>query len=157
MVAPVAKAAARKAANDPGAAVLIGVVALVVVSTMVKKAAGLPGEVLGDVGGALGAGWGRFRQFGEVDIPEFTDRALVYPAELTDQAVAAAWDQSRSVVTGFWQGPLNDDDPGPEYYAKVHYDTSGVPVAVPAEINRTAKGIGRGIRSALGDWSIPGF
>ena len=157
VVAPVAKAAARKAASDPGAAVLIGVVALVVVSTMVKKAAGLPGEVLGDLGGALGAGWDRFREFGEVDIPEFTDRALEYPAELTDKAVAAAWDQSRSVVTGFWQGELNEDDPGPEYYTKTYYDDSGVPIAVPVEINRTAKGIGRGIRRAIGDWSIPGF
>jgi hypothetical protein len=144
----VAKAAARKAANDPGAAVLIGVVALVVVSTMVKKAAGLPGDV-------LGMGWDRLRDFGEVDIPAFTDRALVYPAELTDQAVAAAWDQSRSVVTGFWQGPLDDEDPA--YYAKVHYDPGGVPVAVPVEINRTAKRLGRGIRRAIGDWSIPGF
>jgi len=157
MVAPVAKAAARKAANDPGAAVLIGVVALVVVSTMVKKAAGLPGEVLGDVGDALGAGWDRFREFGEVDIPAFTDRALVYPAELTDQAVAAAWRQSGSVISGFWQGELDEDSPGPEYYAKVHYDPGGVPVAVPVEINRTAKGIGRGLRRAIGDWSIPGF
>ena len=157
MVAPVAKAAARKAASDPGSAVLIGVIALVVVSTMVKRAAGLPGEVLGDLGGALGSGWNRFREFGEVDIPEFTDKALAYPAELTDQAVAAAWDQSRSVVSGFWQGDLDEDDPGPEYYGKVHYDPSGVPVAVPVEINRTAKGIGRGIRRAIGDWSIPGF
>jgi len=150
MVAPVAKAAARKAASDPGAAVLVGVIALVVVSTMVKKAAGLPGE-------ALGAAWSRFREFGEVDVGKATTKALVYPAELTDKAVAAAWGQSRSVVTGFWQGELDEDDPGPEYYGRVHYDPSGVPIAVPVEINRTAKGIGRAIRRGIGDWSIPGF
>lgn len=157
MAANVGRKAARKAASDPGAAILIGVVAMVVVSTMVKKAAGLPGELLGDLGGALGTGWDRAREFGEQDIPEFTTKALVYPAELTDQAVAAAWGQSRSVVSGFWQGELDEDSPGSEYYAKVHYDPSGVAVAVPVEINRTAKGIGRGIRRAIGDWSIPGF
>lgn len=157
MVAPAAVAAGKKAAENPGPAILIGVVALVVVSTMVKKAAGLPGEALGAVGDALGMGWDRFREFGEVDIPELTDRALLYPAELTDQATEAAWRQSRSVVSGFWQGELDEDDPGPEYYGKVHYDAAGVPIAVPVETDRTAKNIGRVIRGAVGDWSIPGF
>jgi len=153
MVAPVAKAGAkvgRKAASDPGSAVLIGVIGLVIVGTMFKRAAGLPGEVLGDA-------WSRFREFGEADIPEFTSRALLYPSELTDEAVSAAWGQSKSVVSGFWQGELDEDDPGPEYYGKVHYDAAGVPIAVPVETDRTAKNIGRGIRRAIGDWSIPGF
>jgi len=157
VVAPVAIAAGKKAAGDPVTMVLVGVVALVVVSTMVKKATGLPGEALGAVGDALGMGWDRFREFGEVNIPEFTDRALVYPAELTDKAMAAAWRQSGSIVSGFWQGELDEDDPGPEYYGKVHYDVAGVPIAVPAETDRTAKNIGRVIRGAVGDWSIPGF
>jgi hypothetical protein len=82
---------------------------------------------------------------------------LLYPSEVADDAFAAAWGQSKSVFTGFWQGGLGEDDPGPEYYGKVHYDQSGVAIAVPTEVNRTAKGIGRAIRGAIGDWSIPGF
>jgi hypothetical protein len=82
---------------------------------------------------------------------------LLYPSEVADDAFAAAWGQSSSVVAGFWQGKLDEDDPGPEYYGKVHYDQSGVPIAVPVEVNRTAKGIGRAIRSGVGDWSLPGF
>jgi len=153
MVVPVAKAAAkvgRKAASDPGSAVLIGVIGLVIVGTMFKRAAGLPGEVLGDA-------WSRFRKFGEADIPGFTSRALLYPSQLTDEAVSATWGQSKSVVSGFWQGELDEDDPGPEYYGKVHYDAAGVPIAVPVETDRTAKNIGRAIRRAFGDWSVPGF
>jgi len=155
--APVARAAARKATDNPGAVLLVGVIGLVVVGTMLNRAAGLPGELLGGVRETLGGAWDRFREFGEVDVPNLTDRALLYPSELADEALATAWGQSRSVVTGFWQGDLNDDDPGPEYYGRVHYDTSGVPIAVPTEVNRTAKGIGRAIRDALGDWSIPGL
>lgn len=161
MVAPVAIAAGKKVADNPGAAVLIGVIGLVVVGSMLNRAAGLPGELLGEVRETLGGAWDRFREFGEVDVPNITNRALRYPSEavqeVTDEALAAAWGQSRSVVTGFWQGDLDEDDPGPEYYGKVHYDQSGVPIAVPAEINRTAKGIGRAIRGAVGDWSLPGF
>jgi len=157
MVAPVAIAAGRKAAGNPGAVLLIGVLGLVVVGSMLNRAAGLPGELLGDVGETLGGAWDRFREFGEVDVPNLTNRVLLYPSEVTNDAIAAAWGQSRSVVTGFWQGDLDEDDPGPEYYGRVHYDQSGVPIAVPAEVDRTAKGIGRAIRGAVGDWSIPGF
>jgi len=155
--APVARAAARKAADDPANAILLGVIGLVVVGTMMKRATGLPGELLGDVGEKLGGAWDRFREFGEEDVPNLMNRALLYPSEVTNDAIAAAWGQSRSVVTGFWQGDLDEDDPGPEYYGKVHYDQSGVPIAVPTEVDRTAKGIGRAIRRAVGDWSIPGF
>jgi len=155
--APVARAAARKAADNPDAMLLIGVIGLVVVGSMLNRAASLPGELLGGVGEKLGGAWDRFREFGEVDVPNLTNRALLYPSEVADDALAAAWGQSRSVVTGFWQGDLDQDDPGPEYYGRVHYDDAGVPIAVPAEVNRTAKGIGRAIRGALGDWSIPGL
>jgi len=155
--APVARKAARKAADDPANAILLGVIGLVVVGSMLNRAASLPGELLGDVGEKLGGAWDRFREFGEVDVPNLTNRALLYPSEVTNDAIAAAWGQSRSVVTGFWQGDLDEDDPGPEYYGKVHYDQSGVPIAVPTEVDRTAKGIGRAIRSGLGDWSLPGF
>jgi len=148
MVAPAAVAAGKKAAGNPGGLLLVGGIALLFLARGIKGIPELPD---------LSVPWDRFREFGEVDIPEFTDRALVYPAELTDQAVDAAWRQSGSVVSGFWQGELDEDSPGPEYYAEVHYDPSGVPVAVPVEVNRTAKRIGRGIRNALGDWSIPGF
>jgi len=155
--APLARKAARKAADNPDAMLLIGVIGLVVVGSMMKRAAGLPGELIGNVGETLGGAWDRFREFGEVDVPDLTNRALLWPSEVTNDALAAAWGQSRSVVTGFWQGDLDQDDPGPEYYGKVHYDQSGVPIAVPTEVNRTAKGIGRAIRGAVGDWSIPGF
>jgi len=148
--APVAKAAARKAAADPGNAILLGLIGLVVVGTMVKRAADLPGEL-------LGGAWDRFREFGESDIPDFTNRVLLYPSELADDTLAVGLRQSRSVFKGFFQGELDEDSPGPEYYAKVHYDESGVPIAVPVETNRTAKGIGRALRRAVGDWSIPGF
>jgi len=157
MVAPVAIAAGKKAVDNPSAALLIGVIGLVVVGSMLNRAAGLPGELLGNVGETLGGAWDRFREFGEVDIPNLTNRALLYPSEVTNDAIAAAWGQSRSVVTGFWQGDLDQDDPGPEYYGRVHYDPSGVPIAVPTEVDRTAKGIGRALRDAVGDWSIPGF
>jgi len=168
----VAKTAARKTADDPTNAILIGVVGLVVVGTMLNRAAGLSGELLGGawnriaglpgelLGGAretLGEAWFGFRKFGEEDVPNLTTKVLLYPSEATNDALAAAWGQSRSVVSGFWQGALDEDDPGPEYYGKVHYDPSGVPIAVPTEVDRTAKGIGRAIRSGLGDWSIPGF
>jgi len=149
---PVAKAAARKAADNPGAVLLIGAIGLVMLSQAVKAIPTIP-----DIGETLGGSWDRFREFGEVDVPNLTNRALLYPSEVTDDAIAAAWGQSRSVVTGFWQGDLDQDDPGPDYYGRVHYDDAGVPIAVPAEVNRTAKGIGRAIRGAVGDWSIPGF
>jgi len=172
MAAPIAIAAAKKAADNPGPALLVGVIGLMVVGSMLNRAAGLPGELLGGawnriaglpgelLGGAretVGGAWFRFREFGEVDVPNLTTRALLYPTDVTNDALAAAAAASRSVVTGFWQGDLDEDDPGPEYYGKVHYDQSGVPIAVPAEVNRTAKGIGRAIRGAVGDWSIPGF
>ena len=170
--APVAKAAARKAKDNPDAALLIGVIGLVVVGSMLNRARGLPGELLGGawnriaglpgelLGGAretLGGAWFRFREFGETDNPNLTNRALLYPSEVTNDAIAAAWGQSRSVVRGFWDVDFDEDDPGPEYYGKVHYDQSGVPIAVPVLVDRTAKGIGRAIRGAVGDWSIPGF
>jgi len=152
MVAPVAIAAGKKAADNPGAVLLIGVIGLVMLSRAVKAIPTIP-----DIGETLGGAWDRFREFGEVDVPNLTNRALLYPSEVTNDAIAAAWGQSRSVVTGFWQGDLDEDDPGPEYYGRVHYDQSGVPIAVPTEVDRTAKGIGRAIRRAVGDWSIPGF
>jgi hypothetical protein len=155
--APVARAAARKASDNPGAVLLIGVIGLVVVGSMLNRAASLPGELLGEARETLGDAWFRFREFGEVDIPNLTNKALLYPSEVADDALAAAWGQSRSVVTGFWDVDFDEDDPGPEYYGKVHYDQSGVPIAVPVLVNRTAKGIGRAIRGAVGDWSIPGF
>lgn len=154
--APLARAAARKATDNPTAVLLIGVIGLVVVGTMMKRAAALPGELLGDVGERLGGAWYRFREFGESDLPDFTNRVLLYPSDLADETLAGGLRQSRSVVKGFFQGEL-EDDPGPEYYRKVHYDISGVPIAVPVETNKTAKEIGRALRRALGDWSLPGF
>lgn len=154
--APVAKAAARKAGENPDAMLLVGLIGLVVVGSMLKRAGsflkpfGLPGELFGDA-------WDRFREFGEVDIPNITNELLLWPSEATNDAIAAAWGQSRSAVTGFMNVDFDEDDPGPEYYAKVHYDASGVPIAVPVLVDRTAKGIGRAIRGAVGDWSLPGF
>jgi len=155
--APVAKAAARKAAENPDAMLLVGLIGLVVVGTMMKRAVSLPGELFGDAKDRLGDAWDRFREFGEVDIPNLTSDLLLWPSEATNDAIAAARGQSRSVVTGFLNVDFDADDPGPEYYAKVHYDASGVAIAVPVLVDRTAKGIGRTIRGMVGDWSLPGF
>ena len=160
MVAPVAKAAARKAANDPGAVVLIGVVALVMFTNVVKKIPTLPG-----VSGAVQTVRKPFdwtvSEFDELMNPPSGQFSPSDPlAELRQDAMTVKryTNTSTAFLGGIVQG--DPDDPESDYYSQVHYDEK-LPVAVPAEINRTARiwggRVGEAIRGGIGDWSIPGF
>ena len=153
MVAPVAKAAARKAANDPGAVVLIGVVALVMFTNVVKKIPTLPG-----VSGAVQTVRKPFdwtvSEFDELMNPPSGQFSLSDPlAELRQDAMTVKrfTNTSTAFLGGIVQGP-DLDDPGPEYYGRVHYDPMGVPVAVPVEINRGARKAGERVRDFFTFW-----
>lgn len=143
MVVPVAKAAAkvgRKAANDPGNAILIGVVALVMFTNAVKKLPKLPGV-------RKPFDWTR-SEFDDLMNPPSGQFSPKDPlAELRQDAatVQRFTNRSTAFLGGIFQGP-DMDDPGPEYYSKVHYDDSGVPVAVPVEINRDSRRLGERVR-----------
>jgi len=45
-----------------------------------------------------------------------------------------------------------DDGLGHDYYGRVHYDETGVPVAVPVDINRESRLLGERLRNALKFW-----
>ena len=153
MVAPVAKAAARKAANDPGAVVLIGVVALVMFTNVVKKIPTLPG-----VSGAVQTVRKPFdwtvSEFDELMNPPSGQFSPSDPlAELRQDAMTVKrfTNTSTAFLGGIAQGP-DLDDPGPEYYGRVHYDPTGIPVAVPVEINRGARKAGERVRDFFTFW-----
>jgi len=153
MAAPVAKAAARKAANDPGAVVLIGVVALVMFTNVVKKIPTLPG-----VSGAVQTVRKPFdwtvSEFDELMNPPSGQFSPSDPlAELRQDAMTVKryTNTSTAFLGGIVQGP-DLDDPGPEYYGRVHYDPAGVPVAVPVEINRGARKAGERVRDFFTFW-----
>lgn len=164
MVAPVAKAAvkvARKAAGDPGPAILIGVLALVMFTNVVKKIPKLPG-----VSGAVETVRKPFdwtaEAFDELLNPPSGQFSPSDPlAELRQDAMVVKrfTNTSTAFLGGIVQGDI--DDPEAEFYSQVHYDAQGIPIAVPVEINRTARlwggRVGEGIRGAIGDWSLPGF
>ena len=157
MVAPVAKAAARKAArkaaSDPGAAVLVGVVALVMFTNVVKGIPKLPG-----VSGAVETVRKPFdwtvSEFDELMNPPSGQFSPSDPlAELRQDAMTVKryTNTSTAFLGGIVQGP-DLDDPGPEYYGRVHYDPAGVPVAVPVEINRGARKAGERVRDFFTFW-----
>ena len=162
MVAPVAKAAVRKAASDPGAMVLVGVVALVMFTNVVKKIPKLPG-VTGAVETVRKPFDWTVSEFDELLNPPSGQFSPSDPlAELRQDAMTVKrfTNTSTAFLGGIFQGP-DLDDPGPEYYSQVHYDPTGIPVAIPVEIDRTARlwgdRVGDAIRGGIGDWSIPGF
>ena len=162
MAANVGRKAARKAASDPGAMVLVGVVTLVLFTNVVKKIPTLPG-----VSGAVETVRKPFdwtvSAFDELLNPPSGQFSPSDPlAELRQDAMTVKRFTNRSTafLGGIVQGP-DLDDPGPEYYSQVHYDPTGIPVAVPVDIDRTARiwggRVGDAIRGGIGDWSIPGF
>lgn len=148
-----AKAAARKAAGNPGAAVLVGVVALVVLTNVVKTIPKLPG-----VSGAVATvrkpiDW-TVSEFDELINPASGQFSPSDPlAELRQDAMTVKrfTNTSTAFLGGIFQGP-DLDDPGPEYYGQVHYDDTGVPVAVPVEINRGARKAGEAVQDFFKFW-----
>lgn len=156
MAAPVAKAAVkvgRKAAANPGPAILVGVVALVMFTNVVKKIPALPA-----ITGAVDTvrkpfDWTR-SEFDQLMNPPSGQFSPSDPlAELRQDALTVKrfTNTSTAFLGGIVQGP-DLDDPGPEYYAQVHYDDSGVPVAVPVEINRTARKAGEAVQNFFKFW-----
>jgi hypothetical protein len=146
--APVAKAAARKATDNPGAVLLIGAIGLVMLSRAVKAIPTLP-----DVSRAVDIATAPFDWLGggidELINPPSGQFSPSDPfAELRQDAMTIKRYSSTSTafLGGIAQGP-DMDDPGPEYYGKVHYDDAGVPVAVPVDINRTSRQLGERVRS----------
>jgi len=153
MVAPVAKAAARKVPSDPGAAILIGVVALVMFTNVVKKIPKLP-VVTGAVETVRKPFDWTVSEFDELMNPPSGQFSLSDPlAELRQDAMTVKrfTNTSTAFLGGIVQGP-DLDDPGPEYYGRVHYDPMGVPVAVPVEINRGARKAGERVRDFFTFW-----
>jgi hypothetical protein len=140
VAAPIAKAAARKAADNPAGSIFLVVLVGAVLIQGVKNLPSL---------------FPRLPGVGVVTAPfKWTKEAIAITAALNDE-----------VLTGFEQiGP--DRDPlerlifgedlslevySSDYYDQVHYDVAGVPVAVPVEINRpgTAQQAYRGARTGL--------
>jgi len=146
--APAARAAARKAADNPGAVLLIGAIGLVMLTRAVKALPTIP-----DVSGAVDAVKAPFDLLrGEIDELINPPSGQFSPsdplAELRQDAMTVQRFTNRSTafLGGIVQGP-DMDDPGPEYYGRVHYDDAGVPVAVPVEINRPSRQLGERVRS----------
>ena len=155
--APAAKAAARKATDNPGAVLLIGAIGLLMFGQVAKKIPKLP--TFPDVSGLVDAVNAPFNWFGrERD-------ALINPpsgkfswqdplAELRQDVVTVKRFSSRSTafLGGVVQGYDEDDGLGQDYYGRVHYDDSGVPVAVPVDIDRDSRLLGGRIRDAIPFW-----
>jgi len=152
MVAPIAKAAARKAASDPGAAVLIGVVALVLFTNVVKQIPKLPGvsEAVATIRKPFD--W-TVSEFDELMNPPSGQFSPSDPlAELRQDAMTVKrfTNKSTAFLGGIVQG--DTDDPESDYYDIVHYDPTGIPVAVPVEINRGARKAGERVRDFVTFW-----
>lgn len=145
--APVARAAARKAGDNPGAVLLIGAIGLVMLTRAVKSIPTIP-----DVSGAVDIAKAPFAwvggEIGALINPPSGQFSLSDPlAEWRQDAMTVKRFTNRSTafLGGIVQGP-DMDDPGPEYYGRVHYDDAGVPVAVPVEINRPSRQLGERVR-----------
>jgi hypothetical protein len=148
--APVARAAARKASDNSGAVLLIGAIGLVMLTRAVKAIPTLP-----DVSGAVDIAKAPFDWLGgEIDDLIKPPSGQFSPsdplAELRGDLMTARRFTNRSTafLGGIVQGP-DMDDPGPEYYGRVHYDDAGVPIAVPVEINRPSRQLGERVRGWL--------
>jgi len=145
--APVARAAARKATDNPGAILLIGVIGLVMLSRAVKAIPTIP-----DVSGAIDivkapSDWVSEEIYALLNPPSGQFSPSDPWAELRQNAMMVKRSSSTSTafLGGIVQGP-DMDDPGPEYYGRVHYDDGGIPVAVPVDINRGARQLGERVR-----------
>jgi len=155
--APVARAAARKAADNSGAVLLIGAIGLLMVSQVAKKIPKLP--TVPDVSGLVERVNAPFdwigREFDALRNPPSGKFSWQDPlAELRQDAMTVKRYSSRSTafMGGVVQGYDEDDGLGQDYYGQVHYDDSGVPVAVPVDINRDSRLLGGRVRDALRFW-----
>ena len=153
MVAPVAKAAVKKAAGNPGALLLIGGIGLLFLARGIKAIPELPDlSVPFDVA-RQPFDW-TISEFDEIMNPPSGQFSPSDPmAELRQDAMTVKrWtNTSTAFLGGIVQGP-DMDDPGPEYYGQVHYDDTGVPVAVPVEINRGARKAGEAVQDFFKFW-----
>ena len=144
MVTPVA----RKAADNPGAVLLLAGIAALVLLRGVKALPELP-----DVGWAVDT----VKKPGEWIEGEW-DKLWNAPSgqfSPTDP-LAALRQEARTVKRytntskAFLGGIVQDDDDyflhDEEYYQSVHYDDRGIPIAVPVEIDRKARKFGEQVR-----------
>jgi len=145
--APVARAAARKATDNPGAVLLIGAIGLVMLTRAVKALPTIP-----DISPAVDIARAPFDWLGgELDdlinppSGQFSPSDPLAQLRQDAMTVKRFTNRSTAFLGGIVQGP-DMDDPGPEYYGRVHYDDAGVPVAVPAEINRPSRQLGERVR-----------
>ena len=155
--APAAKAAARKASDNPGAVLLIGAIGLLLFSQVAKKIPKLP--TVPDVSGLVERVNAPFSWVGsEIDAlrnPPSGKFSWQDPlAELRQDAMTVnrLTNRSTAFFGGISQDYDEDDGLGQDYYGQVHYDDSGVPVAVPVDINRDSRLLGGRVRDALRFW-----
>jgi len=155
--APVARAAARKASDNSGAVLLIGAIGLLMFGQVAKKIPKLP--TMPDVSGLVERVNAPFNWVGsEIDAlrnPPSGQFSWQDPlAELRQDAVTVKRFSSRSTafLGGVVQDYDEDDGLGQDYYGRVHYDDSGVPVAVPVDIHRDSRLLGGRIRDAVTFW-----
>jgi len=153
VVAPVAVAAGKKAAGNPGALLLIGGIGLLFLARGIKGIPEIPDlSVPFDVA-RKPFDW-TISEFDEIMNPPSGQFSPSDPmAELRQDAMTVKrWtNTSTAFLGGIVQGP-DLDDPGPEYYAQVHYDDAGVPVAVPVEIDRGARKAGEAVQDFFKFW-----
>ena len=126
--APVARAAARKATENPAGSVFL---AVLVGAVLLQGAKNLPG--LGEWG------WNRIVPF-DVTAPfDYTMEAIETTAALNQDVIMGfeGITPAQDPIEGFFFGDdLSVEVYPPAYYTQEHYDDEGVPVAVPVEIDR---------------------
>jgi len=152
--APVAKAAAKKASDNSGAVLLIGAIGLLMVTQVAKKLPTVP-----DVSGLVDRVNAPFnwvdREIDALRNPPSGSFSWQDPlAELRQDArqVQRVFKRGKAFTDAALGGFDEDDGLGQDYYGRVHYDDSGVPVAVPVDINRDSRLLGERLRNALKFW-----
>ena len=148
MVAPVAAAAGKKAAGNPGGILLIAGLAALVLLRGVRALPELP-----DVTPVLDtakkpAEWvaDEWDKIWNPPSGQFSWRDPL--AELRQEArtVKRYTDTSKAFLGGIVQGDNDFYMHDEEYYQSVHYDDRGIPIAVPVETDRIARQFGDRIR-----------